>query len=129
VITGVEVRNCVLGSMALGAVGIDIGAGTIFQTWGFFVETGEGWKRSQIVFVQSRIEQAGVIPRSELIVGKSRWEAQIAIQFSGFHAEDETCIGGVTGKAILPARIVPLLSSQPGRRLNRDGFREIGCEQ
>jgi hypothetical protein len=106
---GVETRYCSARAVTLRAIGIEIGAGAILDAARGIISRGQGGNFSQVFVVQRLLEQADVIPGAQLIVDHARGVFEISIQLPRLDAEHQARIGGVTGEAVLRARVVPSL--------------------
>ena len=116
--------------MALGTVGIQIGAGAFLQRG---AEVSQGRKLGKSIdarFVKGGIEQSDPIQCSELVIGHSGgWIGEVAIELAGL--DPEHIIGGrrMAGQTIRLARIVPGLGTDAAGIGDEDVLAQTAREQ
>ena len=111
--------------MALGAVGIQVGAGAFLERGR---EIGEGGKLLKVGdgrLVKCRIEQAELVQSAQLVIGHAGRRIRLAaIQLPGIDPQHVIRRSGVALEAVSRAGIIPGLGLNPGGVGDENGFVE-----
>ena len=129
VIASVEIGDGAAGAMALGAVGIKVGAGAILERAAGITCGSQFRKSSDPLLPQSGIEQPDVVPGAELIVLDTLWKLEFAIHLAGFDAQHTAGEVGVANAAILAAGVEPVLCFCADGSLDYYRLDQIRCEE
>jgi hypothetical protein len=93
----------------MGAIGIEIRAGAIFQGSDWVIGRSQLGKPWQGCFAELRRKQADVVPGAQLIINDAVGKDKLAVQLASFYAEHPARQVSVARPTILPAGIVPSL--------------------
>ena len=109
------------GAVALRAIRIKIRTDAVFERRGSVRHGDELVVSEKGALVERRVEDANVVPRSQLVVRHPGAEiGKIAIELARLEAEHVAGSGCVATQTVLAARIKPLLRARAGRGLNDD---------
>lgn len=112
---GIEIASDAVGAVALGAIGIQVGANAQIERGICILHADEVREVYEIGFILGRCEQIEVIPGAKLVVSDAGCGvSQFSVQLPRIDAEDAACIWVVAGEAIQRTGIIPRLRANAG---------------